>query len=91
MCFPHKHGNFKTKKVLDLLECELLFGNEIFVQKYHFKIAKKLTRATFPPPKVLRMADKAEQEGFNISGAGCFRAIQRLKNMKAASYFPNRQ
>ena len=87
MCFPYKHRYLKTKKVLDLLECRLLFGNEKFVQKHHFKIAKKIARTTFSPPKVLRMADKAEQGGFNISGAGCFRTILRLKTYERGFLF----
>ena len=73
--------------MLDLLESGLLFGAETFVETHHIKFAKKLTRATFSPLKVLKMADKAQQGGFNISGADCFRAIQSLKNTNAASCF----
>ena len=33
------------------------------------------------------MVDKAEQGGFNISGSGCFRAIQRLKKYEHVFLF----
>ena len=58
ICFPYRHNNFKAKKMLDLLESGLLFGAETFVEKNHIKFTKKLTRATFSPQKVLKMADK---------------------------------
>ena len=61
LCFPYRHNNFKAKKMLGLLESGLLVGAETFVEKHYIKFTKKLMGATFSPPTVLRMEDKAQQ------------------------------
>ena len=47
----------------------------------------KLTRVCFSPPKVLRQADHSKEGSFNLTGAGCFRKIQKLKKYKRGFLF----
>ena len=87
LCYPYRHNSSKAKKVLDLLECGLLFGAENFIKNHNKKEATKLTCACFSPAKVLRQADQSEEGSFNLTGAGCFRAIQKLKKYKRGFLF----
>ena len=87
LCYLYCHNSSKTKKILNLLECGLLFGAENYMKVHNDKTAKKLTLATFSPAKVLRQMDTAQQGSYNITGAGCFWSIQPLKKYKRCFLF----
>ena len=87
MCYPYRHNSSKAKTVLYLIECGIFFGAENFIKTRNKKEATKLTRACFSPPKVLRQADQSEEDSFNLTGAGCFRAIQKLKKYEHGFLF----
>ena len=73
--------------MLDLLEGGILFSAENVMKDRDKKVATKMTRAVFSPPKVLRKTDKSEEGSYNISGAACFRSIQQLKKYERGFLF----
>ena len=87
ICYPYRQNNTKAKKLLDLLECGLVFWADKYVKKHNKDSAQKITRATFIPSKVLKAVDNSDQGGFNISGAACYRSIQSLKKYQRGFLF----
>ena len=87
ICYPYWRNNSKSKKMLDLLECGMLFGADGYMKQHNSNTATKMARAIFTPAKVLKMVDNSDQGGCNISGAACYRTIQNLKKYQRGFLF----